>query len=146
MQFKEWLQRKIYYHGSFTKLPVGTILRPDPQYEKNWNKADFYNILEKYRPFNMIAHKNAVFMTDNLEDVDIAGGADKFIYAVQPLGPVQKHDLNWSSEISYLFDSHDEKALKNAATQYWKGTPHPNESVWEFLTTYAVIIKLVEEN
>ncbi|MCK9459683.1 MAG: hypothetical protein M0R80_08595 [Proteobacteria bacterium] len=151
MQFKEWLARKTYYHGSFDKLPNGTILRPNPNYVQHWGKNSFYQILEKHRPPNMISHKNAVFMCDNSDDVGLAGGAERFIYAVQPLGPVQKHDLNWSSEISMLTDmlangeETDKDSLKRAAAHYWRGDPHPNESVWEYLTTYAVIVDLVEE-
>jgi hypothetical protein len=148
MNFREWVAGKKYYHGSFTKLPVGTILRPSPEYEQNWGKTNFYKILEKYRPANMISHKNAVFMVADLEDVDLAGGADAFIYEVKPLGTVQQHDINWSSEIDLLMDSDeiDENALKKAAMHYWRGDPHYNESVYEYLTTSAVIIALIEEN
>jgi hypothetical protein len=148
MQFKEWLNRNIYYHGSGKKLPIGTILRPDPNYVQNWGGNTFYQILEKYRPPNMISHRQAVFMCDNLEDLDLAGASDRFIYKVQPLGIVQKHDLNWSSEIDVLTsdDDVDEETLKKAAMHYWRGDPHYNESVWEYLTPYAVVVDLVEEN
>ena len=151
MNFSQWLEQtgKKYYHGSFDKLPVDTILRPQTGYEKNWGGNQFYQVLEKYRPPNMVSHKNAVFMCDNLEDIDLAGGADHFIYEVMPLGPVEKHDLNWSSEISMLADEegpNQELALKKAAEHYWNGDPHYNESVWEYLTTNAKIIALVEEN
>lgn len=148
MQFKEWLVGKTYYHGSNTKLQIGTILRPQPSYEQNWGGNSFYQILDKYRPPNMISHKNAVFMVDNLDDLDDVGASDAFVYKVMPLGPVQKHDLNWSSEIDMLTSDEegDENMLKKAAMYYWWGKPHYNASVWEYLTTYAVIVALVEEN
>ena len=155
MQFKEWLARKTYYHGSFDKLPIGTILRPEPGYEEKWGGNAFYHVLEQFRPPNMISHKNAVFMLDNTDDLDNAGCADKYVYAVQPLGPVQKHDMNWSTEIDVLTSDIDimtfnqaeqTKALKKVAMHYWRGDPHYSEPVWEYLTTYAVIVELVEEN
>ena len=148
MRFAEWIKQK-YYHGSFDKMPVGTILIPQSGYKQKWGGNQFYRILEQYRPPNMLSHNNAVFMVGNLEDVDVAGGADHFIYEVRPLGLVQKHDVNWSSEIDVLSDDDGpdkEKALRIAALHYWNGDPHYNESVWEYLTPKAQIIALVEDN
>ena len=146
MNFAEWVNQR-YYHGSYTKLKPGTILRPNPEYEKDWNHTDFYSILEFYRPKNKLSHKNAVFMCDNLDDIDNAGGATQFIYEIEPLGPVEKHDLNWSSEISMLAEEPEKNArkIKTAAMHYWMGEPHPNEQVWEYLTTYARVVALVAE-
>lgn len=136
-----------YYHGSFDKLPEGTILVPRPDYERHWGTNAWYHILEQYRPVNMISHKQAVFMTGTIEDVELAGGAETFIYKVEALGPVSKHDINWTSEIECLLseDDPDEEAVREAAKNYWSGVPHLNESVWEFLTTKARIVSLVEE-
>ena len=146
MRFAEWLTQK-YYHGSFTKLKNGTILRPNPNYEQDWSHTDFYSVLEFYRPKNMISHKNAVFMCGDIDDVDLAGGATAFIYEVEPLGIVEKHDLNWSSEISMLAEEprKNSEELKIAAMHYWNGDPHTDEQVWEYLTTNARIIALVAE-
>ena len=45
-----------------TELPVGTILKPNVNYEENWSTTDFYDVLEHYRPKDMLSHKNSVFM------------------------------------------------------------------------------------
>jgi hypothetical protein len=55
------------------------------------------------------------------------------------------------SEIDLIFSEaydngtqEDEETIekvKNAALNYWNGTPHYNESVWEYLTTSAKVIK-----
>jgi len=90
-------------------------------------------------------------MTNNADDIDNAGGSTEFIYIVQPLGKIEKHDLNWMSEIDMIMSEaiennqqEDEETIekvKNAAINYWNGTPHYNESVWEYLTPSAIIIK-----
>ena len=135
---------KTYYHGSMEPLPVGTILRPNPEYEKNWQSTDFYNALEFNKPAGMLSHKDSVFMCDNTDDIDAAGGGTEWLFTVKPLGPVQRHDVNWSSEISMLISDHDmtfdDPEVEQAADNYWQGVPHPNEQVWEYLTPSAEII------
>jgi hypothetical protein len=113
-----------FYHGSMIYLPIGTILRPNINYEENWSATDFYTVLEKYRPKHALAHRNSVFMCDNEDDIDLSGGGTEYLFIVEPLGKVEKHDVNWSSEISMLIsdgfktDSHE---VINAATNYWRG-------------------------
>lgn len=137
---------KTYYHGSMTELPVDTVLTPRHEtYEQDWQNTDFYRPLEKYRPKNMLSHKQSVFMCDNPDDVDLAGGGAKWLFTVEPEGPVQKHDMNWSSEISGLISdgySIDSDEVRAAAENYWNGKPHYNESVWEYLTPKARIVKV----
>ncbi len=133
-----------YYHGSDILLPVGTVLKPNLDYEKNWSKTDFYKPLELYRPSGMLSHSESVFMCDNEDDIDLCGGATEYLFTVFPHGIIQKHDLNWSSEISCLIgDGYDieSEEIKNSASNYWNGVPHRDENVWEFLTPSAIIIK-----
>lgn len=134
---------KVFYHGSYTKLPLGTILTPRDTYEDDWKHTDFYGPLEMYRPADKLSHKQSVFMCDNPDDVDLAGGATDWLFTVVPLGPVQRHDLNWSSEISSLVSLGvplDSNEIKDAAAAYWSGEESPNEVIWEYLTTSAKII------
>jgi hypothetical protein len=141
---------KLYYHGSNDELPVGTILKGrGSDYENDWSHTDFYQILEKYRPANMLSHKDAVFMCKTPEDVDISGGGTEWLFTVEPLGIVQRHDLNWSSEISNLlsvseFDDEYLDDIIEAAANYWNGVPHHDENVWEYLTPSAKIVKVEE--
>lgn len=138
---------KRFYHGSMVELPVGTILKPNINYEEDWSNTDFYSVLEKYRPKEMLSHKNTIFMCENDEDVDLAGGGTEYLFIVEPLGKIERHDLNWSSEISMLMsdglDVNNPKVI-DAATNYWNGTPHYNEQVWEYLTPFAKIISVEE--
>jgi len=133
-----------YYHGSMRYLKPGTILKPRDDYENDWQDTDFYGPLNYYKPDNMLSHKESVFMVTNEDDVDLSGGGTEWLFTVQPLGKVQRHDLNWGSEISMLMsdDPDNISAIKQAAMNYWHGVPHHNESVWEYLTTSAEILSV----
>ena len=142
MRIDEITNRK-YYHGSSIHLPVGAILKARDEYEAEWQHTDFYNILEHYRPANQLSHKQSVFMCDNSDDIDSAGGGTDWMFTLKPLGLVQKHDLNWSSEISCLISdgfAPNSEEIEDAARKYWAGIPHHNESLWEYLTPSALII------
>lgn len=139
---------QVYYHGSANKLKVGTKLTPRDDYENDWSNTDFYIPLEKYRPTDKLSHKQSVFMCDNPTDVDNAGGSTDYLFSLWPNGVVQRHDMNWGSEISMLIsDGHDidSPEVAHAAQQYWAGNPHPHdESVWEYLTPNATVLTVEE--
>lgn len=148
MRINEIENSNSYYHGSNVYLSPKTILTPRFQeYENEWGNTDFYKVLEKYRPINLLSHKESVFMVGDPDDIDLAGGGTEYIFTVKPLGPIQKHDMNWSSEISSLIsEGYDinSKEIIDAANKYWNGTPHHDENVWEYLTTKALIISVEE--
>ncbi len=133
---------KNYYLGSSIELPIGTILKPQPNYEERWSSLPSYYILESYRPKECLAHKDAVFLCDNPDDIDCAGGCTDYLFTVQPIGKLTKHDMNWQSEICCILSEEDENLDKiiQASKNYWSGIPHYNESVWEYLCAGAVII------
>lgn len=140
-----------YYHGSYNPLPIKTILTPNYRSYREVINDDSHSKLEQFKPNNFLSRNNAIFMTNNPDDIDLAGGPTDHIYIVQPLGKIEKHDLNWMSEIDLIiseaYDNNQQEnnetieKVKNAAINYWNGTPHYNESVWEFLTPSAIIIK-----
>ena len=131
-----------FLHASLDELEVGTVLKPKENYEEHWGNTDFYNALERYRPAHMLSHKESVFMCQSAEDLDNCIGGE-YIFEVIPDTRVEKHDLNWSSEVSCLVcDNAPEEKIKEAALNYWNGVPHTNESLWEYLTPKAVITKV----
>jgi hypothetical protein len=142
------IKQSNFYHGSNNYLEVGTILTPrGDKYHDDYKGSDFYVALEYYRPKNKLAHKNAVFMVADEDDIDLVGGGTEYMFTVQPIGKISKHDLNWSSEISSLMaDGYDIKSeeVKKAATNYWNGIPHHDDNVWEYLVPKAKIIKVEE--
>lgn len=135
-----------YFHGSMDPLDVGHVLRGrGTDYVKAWSNTDFYAILERARPESFLPHANAVFAVGHPDDIDLAGGGTEWVFELAPTGPVSKHDLNWSSEISCLLsEGHapDSIEVLAAASNYWAGLPHVNESVWEYLMPEATIVRV----
>lgn len=131
-----------YLHASLEELDVGTTLKPKDNYQEHWGNTNFYHALERYRPSHMLSHKESVFMCHSAEDLDNCIGGE-YIFEVIPDKRIEKHDLNWSSEVSCLVsDNASEEKIKEAALNYWNGVPHTNESLWEYLTPKAVITKV----
>jgi hypothetical protein len=139
---------KIFYHGSYDQLEAGTVMKGRGEaYVAAWIDSGFYSILESYRPEHCLAHKDAVFMVDDIDDIDNVGGPIDWVLELIPEGVVSKHDVNWSTEISCLIsDGHDidSPEVRHAAEQYWAGTAHKNESVWEYLAESAKVVKAYE--
>ena len=141
------------YHGSEFKLEIGTILRASvnyPTYVNNvWN-----DILFHFRPQNCDLREESVFLVDDIDSVDLAGGSIDYIYACEPLANFSRHDVNWISEIEGLFassledmdDWQNSPRIARIAKNYWNGKPHYNESIMEILTKKAKILELVEVN
>ena len=101
-------------------------------------------LLEKYRPPNMLAHKQSVFMCDDPDVIDLAGGGTEWLFEVEPLGVVQRHDQNWWSLMDCLISEgcpKDSEEIEEAANNYWEGVPH-GENVWEYLTPQARILSV----
>jgi hypothetical protein len=140
---------KMFYHGSYDELPVGTVLTPrGNDYESEWGGTHFYGALEKHRPPEKLAHKEGVFMVGNEEDIDLAGGATDYIYIVKPIGQVQRHDVNWGSQISMLVDDGaglNDPEVKQAADNYWNGVPFEGDNVWEYIAPRAKIVGVLDE-
>lgn len=135
-----------FFHGSFNELPVNLVLEGRGEdYENEWSKTTFFSVLEKYRPAGYISHKKAVFLCHNPDDIDAAGGGTDYICEIKVLGNIQRHDMNWCSEISCLIEdgvSDNDPRVKECAINYWTGIPYTDESisVWEYITDKALIL------
>ena len=113
--------------------------------KKIWGGNPFYEKLLFYKPSNRLGNHDSVFMCDNIDDIDNAGGATNYIYRVKPIGNMEKHDVNWMSEMDIALEeerSIDE--IKKIAYNYWNGVPHFNENVWEYVSPRAEIMELVD--
>lgn len=138
------MRARRYYHGSPIAHAIGTVLSGrGAAYKADWAGSVFYTILEAHRPSDCLAHHDAVFMVDNDDDLDCAGGATDWVLELQPVGPTSRHDMNWSSEICALLSdglSVTSAEVISCATKYWAGQAHPNESVWEYLCKHAHVL------
>lgn len=144
---------KSYYHGSGEQLQIGTILVSNKGNSSFRNEGSHLK-LEVFRPNGFISRENCVYMTDNIEDIDNAGGFTNFIYIVKPIGSVSRHDLNWMSEIDCIVSETDDiedgtviSEIKSCALNYWNGVEHDSgEPVWEYLCSSAKVISEVEKS
>lgn len=133
------------YHGSANAVLLDTLLsgRGDA-YERDWLVTDFYSVLEMHRPENKLAHKNAVFLVGDPDDIDAAGGATDWCFEVLVKEVVSRHDLNWCTEISCLVSngySAESTEVQDAALAYWEGREHKDAPVWEYLTKVARVVR-----
>lgn len=148
MRYKEITESsKLYYHGSYDQLPVGTVLTASTDYEQTWGEDEgFYQILERHRPASALAHKQAVFMADTPEDVDNLGGATDWLFTVRPSARIERHDQSWVSLMQSLLSEGngvDSPEVLQVIQNYWDGVASDNP-VWEYLTPSAVIVAVEE--
>lgn len=111
-----------YYHGSDNYLPPRTVLHSRDDYENHWKTLDSFSILEKYRPAKYLKHKDSVFMVKHDYEIDAAGGGTDYVFLLEPLGKIEKHDMAWGTLISSLLSkkiSNDDTQIKQCAENYW---------------------------
>lgn len=166
---------KILYHGSPQPLKIGKAYRA-----RHWKSADqggvsakIESILEKHRPANAIARNKTFYMVDNftVDAMDLSGGNTSYVYAIQPVGRVERHDVQWINDIdsimkkddaffadrklptSYswhmqpIYKSEIPKTINMLAKNYWDGTQYPYKdwTLWEYLSPSFKVLKLIHE-
>lgn len=123
------------FHGSRKNFPIGFRLLPQADgYTSYQEVQNIENLFEKYRPENKTSRKSSVFLTDNINNIDGAGGYTDYIYAVEPELTPEASDLAWYSEADSLYDEEEtpSKELLNAIAMYWNGTPYHDSSKSNF--------------
>lgn len=135
------------FHGSELELDIGTIVtRPENRYVNL--KEPYEAFLEATRPENMISRDEAVFMVDKEDDIDPAGGSTEFVYLVEPIGPVQSHDMNWLTEVQICLEDDDHDGAYLNAKKYWSAEeyPFPENRLVEYLAKSFKVLELVTEH
>ena len=142
----------ILYHGSRKQFPDGFVLTPQNDGYVSGGGDEFSagileteRFLEGLRPADKLARHGSVFLVDNPDDIDFAGGYTDYIYKVQPIGEVQRSDMAWYSDLDVHF--HDIQSRTQCAKNYWAGVPYTNapNSLWEYRTASARIISEVQD-
>ena len=143
-----------HYHGSYEKLPVGTVLRGrGEEYQSQWYDG-FYTLVNSLKPEGKIAQHEAVFMTgvsalrpkseqdEAIQDIDNCGGACDYASRVLPLGKVEAHDMTWLTQAQELFDfdSGMTEKMKNLIHRYWSGEMSADPLI-EYLTTSSEVLE-----
>jgi hypothetical protein len=143
-------QQLLLYHGSQKKFPIGFTLLPQSDgYAASQNEdiANTEQILEAHRPPHCLPRSKSVFLVGDPEEIDFAGGYTDFIYRVEPIGRVEKNDMDWYGQLScVMWDEEDDPEAVRLAENYWNGTPsdHSENSLFEYRAGSAKIVELVE--
>lgn len=134
----------VFYHASDQFPEIGTVFAGRGEaYDKEWSGVSFYQVLERYRPKGMTAHRDAVFVCNDTETIGLCGGLGESILLMQVDSMVSWHDMNWSMEISSLVSegfSIESERVRQAAENYWSGFQHPNGPVWEGIADSARVV------
>lgn len=139
---------KSFYHGSYDKLPDNTILKPhDNSYTRQKDNSYLESIIEKYRPSDKLSRYDSVFLVDDIDNIDSAGGAIDYIYEVIVPSDIipEKSDLAWYSELGMVNDIDKQREY---SLNYWNGVEFTDSemSLWEYRVPKAYVIDLIEEN
>lgn len=145
------------YHGSRVEFDEGTILTPQADGYVTYPDAEAQHtlterVLEDNRPQGCVSRFGAVFLIDNPELIDYAGGYTDFIYEVEPLGPVTRCNLAWYSELysicedAVLSESYSSETpeMVEAALHYWNADPRDSSDLYEYLTDRARVIRIID--
>lgn len=133
-----------FWHASFEKLEVGTVLMPNVECEVHWGDLSYGRILERYRPSTSLAHRDAVFMCEDPQDCDNAGAYCEWLFEVVPVSVVERHDMEWATRLDMAVSdgaSPDGAIVRTYASNYWSGAPSETPT-WEYLAASARIISV----
>jgi hypothetical protein len=141
-----------YYHGSSKPLEIGQVLaaRERPTEFSNRTSKDGYNVegfVDSYRPPEAVSRLKCVFAVDNVDDLNLAGASEDFVYEVEPIGKVTKAYFGWFSKVLVSAMSgklNGNKSAEKAAENYWKGVPPKGYNmVREYLCDGFRVVRLV---
>lgn len=173
MKLFEITSPKTLYHGSPLPLKIGKVYRV-----RHWRSTDQGGIsneveitLEKCRPKNAISRNKAFYMIDKFttDAIDLTGGRTDYVYAVSPVGRVDRHDLQWVNDLdsvlrpdkfnnkdrlSYsfhmppIFKSEVPATIEDLTEKYWSGVKYPYKdwAHWEYLSPSFKVLKLVHKD
>ena len=144
------------YHGTRKNLPLGTVLRAQPDGYTSWEEnRQIETLLEKARPQKSLSRLKSVYAVADIEEIDPAGGYLNYVYEIAPIGRVEKNDMAWYSELfTYLSGLESDPSYREGqeinrlAQGYWSGQQVPDSrgSLFEYRCLTARIKALVEEN
>src|SRR5271157_3270029 len=134
------------YHGSKKQFQPGDILTPRSDgYFSDPDTRQHEEIVERNRPEGALPRSNSVYMVADPEEIDRAGGYENYVYEVEPIGNVEKNDLEWYGQISsYEWEGDENPEADKMAQGYWSGLElGGNWTLYEYRAPQAKIVRLV---
>lgn len=138
-----------YFHGTIFNMPIGFELTPQPNgYANNPATSKLEDLFEECRPANKTPRAKAVYISDDMDLIDAAGGYTDVIYVVEPVGEPEKSDLAWYTEADNHLQEGNYFDAMICASNYWSGKEyiHPEKSCFEFRCVRAKVLSVSEIN
>lgn len=130
------------FHGTYEFFPIGVRLKGrGDAYDEDWSVLGHYEAVHHHKPEEFTAHRDAVFLCE-LDDIDACGGATENVSLMRPIGPVTRHDLNWSGKIDLLLNAGhqvESEVVRDLCLNYWHGVP-TEDPLWEYIAQEAEVL------
>lgn len=135
------------YHGSRTYLPINFQIKPQNEYTSNKESSELENLFESTKPDHLLSRKDSVFLCDNPDLIDPAGGYTDVIYEVET-DNCEKSDLAWYTEAQIYLEKGALELAKKCSEKYWSGEPFydDNMSCYEYRSKSATVKSILELN
>ena len=144
-----------YLHGSRKLFARDFILLPQQDgYVYHDESIEFEKYVESRRPQNKLSRFKSVYLSENADNIDGAGGYIDAIYEVKPLSIPEPSDLSWYTEAYIEFESMNcggkfqIDRLNLMIDNYWSGEPYPKKenSNIEYRVASAMVVRMLELN
>lgn len=138
----------MFYHGTHYLFNKGFKLKPKNKnkYTDSVNIKEVEDFFENEKPSDKISRRNAIFLCDNVDNIDNCGGYTDIIYTVEAK-QTECSDLHWYSQACSYFENNNLIKAKENIKKYWSGELAEKElSCPEFRTREAFIIDVFELN
>lgn len=141
-----------FFHGSVKVFPLGfKLVAQKDGYAQCPDNQEFESLVEARRPADKLSRLGCVYLCDDMDLIDSAGGYIDCVYAVCVQGEAQRSDLAWYSEAWSLFSDgsdEDRQAMNEMIDSYWSGKAFPNQdrSCPEYRAVSATVTAYAEVN
>lgn len=136
------------YHGTHYLLPCAFELKPqDNGYAHQPETQKLEDFIELHRPFEKLSRKKSVFLSDDIDLIDPAGGYTDAVYMVE-VEKAEKSDLAWYTHAQVMLEEGNAYEAEQAAINYWSGIPFgvTAERCPEYRCNTATVVTIVELN
>lgn len=139
----------ILFHGSRQNLPIGFKLIPQEDgYVNQPDVIDFELLVESRRPLHLTSRFDSIYLVEDPEVIDYAGGYNDHIYEVKTDNIHESSDLSWYSLASLEYNDgfdFDINKINFFIDKYWSSeiNQERKNSVIEYRASSGIITALL---
>ncbi|MCY9866463.1 hypothetical protein OTK49_28390 [Vibrio coralliirubri] len=136
------------YHGARHFFPCAFELKPQHDgYTHQPESQALEDFIDLHRPYDKLSRKQSVFLSDDIDLIDPAGGFIDAVYLVEA-DKTEKSDLAWYTHAQIMLEEGNTELAAQAALNYWSGEPFTDttQRCPEYRCSTATVIAIVELN